>query len=263
MIIESTGLTVRYRGSDKPALSAVDFRLDEAELVAVVGPNGSGKSTMLAAVLGLVPLAAGRSSLLGRDVGAWSRADIARTVGVVAQREETLYPLSVEDTVMLGRYPHLGALAPAGEADLDAVRSALDRCDLTGFRTRRTDTLSGGEWQRVRVARALAQRPRVLLLDEPTAALDVRHEMEVFELVRQLSSEGLGALVITHHLNLAARYADRMLLLAEGGLVAEGTPIEVLERARLSRVFAWPVAVTSWHGAPQVVPVRPGEESFS
>jgi iron complex transport system ATP-binding protein len=123
------------------------------------------------------------------------------------------------------------------------------------------DSLSGGEWQRVRLARALAQQPRALILDEPTASLDVRHEMELFELFRTLVDDGLAGLVITHHLNLAARFADRIVLLSEGQLVAEGTPEEVLTREIVGRVFEWPVAVTPWcDGAPQIVPLRPGEQ---
>ncbi|HXE56445.1 MAG TPA: ABC transporter ATP-binding protein, partial [Gemmatimonadales bacterium] len=145
-------------------------------------------------------------------------------------------------------------------ADRAAVERALARCDVAALRGRRTDTLSGGEWQRVRIARALAQEPRALALDEPTAALDVRHEMEVFELLRELVASGLGGLVVTHHLNLAARYADRMILLDEGRIAAEGTPHEVLRPETVRRVFRWPVAVTAWgDGAPQVVPLRPGE----
>ena len=165
---------------------------------------------------------------------------------------------------MLGRYVHLGPLEPVRARDRGAVETALRRCDAWELRGRQTDSLSGGEWQRVRVARALAQEPEVMLLDEPTASLDVRHEMEVFELVRQLVRDGLGALVITHHLNLAARYADRMLLLADGHVVAEGAASEVLRRDVVERVFGWPVAVTTWGaGVPQVVPLRPGEERFA
>ena len=135
---------------------------------------------------------------------------------------------------MLGRYAHLGPLAPTGETDRAAVRAALERCDVAGFADRSVDSLSGGEWQRVRLARALAQEPRGSLLDEPTASLDVRHEMELFELFRRLVDEGLAALVITHHLNLAARFADRIILLKDGELVAEGTPGGVLTRRKPS-----------------------------
>lgn len=181
-------------------------------------------------------------------------------VGVVSQREEILYPMSVEAAVTMARYARLAPLAAPREADRASVRAALERCDAWSLRARRTDTLSGGEWQRVRVARALAQDPLVLLLDEPTTALDVRHEMEVFELVRALVDGGLGALVITHHLNLAARYADELLLLDQGREVRRGRPAEVLREDVVSEVFQWPMALRPWAGTvPQVIPLRPGE----
>lgn len=260
MILTASGIHARYPGASAPALAGVDCAVGPGELVAVVGPNGSGKTTLLRALLGMMPLAAGRVELMGRPLREWSRQAIARTVGVVTQREDMLFPLRVEETVMLGRYPWMGPMAPPGPEDQKQVEQALARCDLLPFRSRHVDELSGGEWQRVRVARALAQNPRVLLLDEPTAALDIRHEMEVFELVAALVDEGLGALVITHHLNLAARYAGRMLLLNRGELVASGTPAEVFVSRHLESVFQWPLGVVSWlERAPQVVPLRPGE----
>jgi iron complex transport system ATP-binding protein len=148
-------------------------------------------------------------------------------------------------------------VAATGPADHDAITQALARCDMQGFERRGIDTLSGGEWQRVRLARALAASPRLLLLDEPTAALDIGHEMQLFELLRGLSREGLGVLVITHDLNLAARYADRMVLLHRGRAAGSGTPTEVLREAVVSDVFGWPVTVTrSVDNAPQVLPLR-------
>jgi iron complex transport system ATP-binding protein len=260
MIIQAQELTVRYRGGGAPALVGVSCRLDQRQLLAVVGPNGGGKTTLLRAVLGMVPLDQGSVRIADRAIAEWSRRDLAQVIGVVAQREEMMYPLRVEETVLLGRYARLGPLAPTRDADHAAVETALRRCDVWDLRRRRTDTLSGGEWQRVRVARALAQEPRALLLDEPTAALDIRHEMEIFELVRQLVHEGMAALVITHHINLAARYATSMLLLSKGAVAAEGPPAEVLRREVLEPVFEWPVTVKDWlDGAPQLVPLRPGE----
>jgi iron complex transport system ATP-binding protein len=149
--------------------------------------------------------------------------------------------------------------------DRAAVAAALERCDIVELADRPVDSLSGGEWKRTRVARALAQEPSALVLDEPTASLDIRHEMELFELVRQLVTDGLAGLVVTHHLNLAARFADRIVLLDRGHVVAQGVPSAVLSRETLSRVFDWPVAVTTWlDGSPQVVPLRAAEEeSFS
>ncbi|HEU4829899.1 MAG TPA: ABC transporter ATP-binding protein [Gemmatimonadales bacterium] len=254
--------TVRYAGSSVPALSQVSLDVGVGELVAVTGPNGSGKTTLLRALLGLVPLGAGTASVLGKRVEAWTRPELARVVGVVTQREETVFPLRVEETVLLGRYARLGPLSPIGDADRRAVSAALDRCDAAHLAARRVDELSGGEWQRVRVARALAQEPRALVLDEPTASLDVRHAMEVFELVAELAAGGLAALLVTHELNLAARFASRILLLDEGRPAALGTPRDVLERERLSRVFRWPLDVSLFgDGSPQVTPLRSAAES--
>jgi iron complex transport system ATP-binding protein len=190
------------------------------------------------------------------------KAELARIAAALPQREEPAFALTMAEFVFLGRYPHLGPFAPPGPDDRTRVQDALERCDAWRLRTRRIDTLSGGEWQRVRVARALAQAPRALLLDEPTAALDIRHAMDLLELVRTLVTEGLGALIVTHELNLAARFADRVILLAEGSVQAAGTPAEVLTEGTLSRVFEWPVAVATWNGGtPQVVPLRRGERT--
>jgi iron complex transport system ATP-binding protein len=262
VILEARELTVRYAPGRPPALDSVSCRVAPRELVAVVGPNGSGKTTLVRALSGLVAAERGSVQVGGRPIAAWSRAEMARMVGVVAQREEILFPLRVEETVMLGRYAWLGALGAPGPADHAAVEAALERCDARGLVGRSIDSLSGGEWQRVRLARALAQEPQALVLDEPTAALDVRHEMETLELIRTLVNGGLAGLVITHHLNLAARFADRILLLSEGRVAADGPPVVVLDKDTLARVFEWPVAVTRWcDGSPQVVPLRPGERA--
>jgi len=182
-------------------------------------------------------------------------------LGVVPQREEIAFPLRVEETVLLGRYARLGPLAAASDADRAAVQAALERCDVAALAARTIDSLSGGEWQRVRLARALAQEPRALVLDEPTASLDVRHEMELLELIRTLVDGGMAGLIVTHQLNLAARFADRILLLDGGRVAADGAPADVLTADILGRVFQWPVAVTTWcDGSPQVVPLRAGEE---
>lgn len=264
MTLTLAGASVRYPGSPGFALEDVTAAVRPGQLLAVVGPNGGGKSTLFRAMLGLLPLQAGTATLDAKPIGGWSRGDLARVVAAVPQREEPMPMLRVCDAVLFGRYARLGALAPVTAADRAAVQEALERCDAWSFRERPVDTLSGGEWQRVRLARALAQEPRFFLLDEPTAALDVRHEMELLELVARLVKEGLGGMIITHHLNLAARFADRMLLLHRGRVVAEGTPLDVLQEARLAAVFEWPVAVTTWcDGAPQVVPLRPGEHGFA
>jgi iron complex transport system ATP-binding protein len=261
VILEARDVVVRYPGAARAALEGVSCDAPTSRLVAVVGPNGSGKTSLVRTLLGLVRLERGAALVEGRPVAEWDRAALARVVGVVGQREETVFPLRVAEMVMFGRYARLAPLASPGAADEAAIRSALARCDIAHLAERRVDTLSGGEWQRVRIARALAQEPRALVLDEPTASLDVRHEMELFELIRELVDGGLAGLVITHQLNLAARFADRVILLNHGHVVADGSPTEVFDQATITRVFEWPVAITTWcDGSPQVVPLRAKEE---
>lgn len=249
--------TFRYPGAPRDALMDVSLTVRPGEFHAVIGPNGSGKTTLLRVALGLVRPTGGSASVSGRPAHDWPRQALARVVGVVPQREESAFPQRVRDAVLLGRYPHLSAWGRERPEDYAAVDTALAACDAAHLADRWLWTLSGGEQQRVRLARALAQEPRVLILDEPTASLDVRHEMELFERVRALADGGgLGAVMITHHVNLAARFADRVLLLDEGREAARGGPAEVLTRATVERVFAWPVTITTFDGRPQMIPGR-------
>lgn len=262
MRLEALGISLRYPGAPRLALDDVSFALSTGELVAVVGPNGSGKTSLLRALLGLAPIARGDVRLGDAPLAMWPRRALAGAVAAMPQREEPAFPLTVREAVLLGRWAHLGPLAPVTAEDERLVEEALARCDVAGLETRGIDTLSGGEWQRVRVARALAAAPRLLLLDEPTAALDLGHEMALFELFRRLVGEGLGALVITHDLNLAARYADRIVLFDRGRVVAEGAPADVLRADVVAAVFDWPVAITHRDdGIPQIVPLRRDDAS--
>ena len=257
LIVALRGVTCRYPDAARDSLVGVSLELRAGELHAVLGPNGSGKTTLVRAALGLVPLVAGEVEILGRPAHTWSRRDLARVVGVLPQREDNLFPQRVRETVLLGRYPHLSLLGGVGAADRAALERALVACDAAALADRWLWTLSGGEYQRVRLARALAQEPRLLVLDEPTASLDLRHEMELFELVRtQVDAHGLGALLITHHVNLAARFADQVLILAEGRAVARGAPADVLTRETAAAVFEWPVVISAFEGRPQMIPLR-------
>ena len=257
LILALRGVTCRYPDAARDSLLSVSLELRAGEFHAVLGPNGSGKTTLVRAALGLVRPVAGDVEVLGRPASGWSRRDLARVVAVLPQREDNLFPQRVRETVLLGRYPHLSLLGGVGATDRAAVERALAACDATHLADRWLWTLSGGEYQRVRLARALAQEPRLLVLDEPTASLDLRHEMELFELVRtQVDAHGLGALLITHHVNLAARFADQVLILAEGRAVARGAPADVLTRETAAAVFEWPVVISAFEGRPQMIPLR-------
>jgi iron complex transport system ATP-binding protein len=243
------------RGSD--ALAGVSLDVRAGDLHAVLGPNGSGKTTLLRVALGIVTPHGGTAAILGRPAAEWPPRELARVVGVVTQREDNLFPQRVRDTVALGRYARLPRWGGESAADHAAVDRALARCDARHLADRWVWTLSGGEYQRVRLARALAQEPRLLVLDEPTANLDLRHEMELFELVRALvARDGLAVVVVTHHVNLAARFADRILLLAGGRPAGSGTPDAVLTPDAVARVFDWPVAIARFDGLPQITPQR-------
>lgn len=260
LIVRADAVWFRYAGADADAVRDITLSVAPGELVGIVGPNGSGKTTLLRLVLGVLRPTAGAVEVAGQPVGRWSRRGLARLVGVVAQREEPMFPLRVDQTVLFGRYPHLGPLGAPRRHDLEAVQNALDRCDVADLAERWVDTLSGGEWQRVRIARALAQEPKALVLDEATANLDIRHEMEVFELAARLvRQEGIAAIVVTHHVNLVARYADRIVVMDRGAARASGRPGDVLRKEILEEVFEWPVAVTQWGGVPQYVPLRRDE----
>lgn len=258
MRLEARGLRVRYAEGDRPALDGVDMRAEAGELYAVLGPNGSGKSTLMKALLGVIRAESGEALIDERPVRSWPRRELARQVGAVAQSEPMPFPLTGRELVAMGRYPHLGPLQSERPLDRDAVRRALERCDVAQLAHRPVDTLSGGELQRMRIARALAQEPRALVLDEPTASLDVRHEMTILELLRASADEGMTVLLVTHHLDLAARFADRLLLLDRGRVAAEGTAAQVVREDVLEGVYRWPVSVAPdpATGSPRVTPLR-------
>jgi iron complex transport system ATP-binding protein len=248
---------VRYPGASRAALDGVTVGVPKGSMFAVLGPNGSGKSTLMRALLGIVRPAAGECLVAGRPTSAWRPRDLARVAGAVSQSESVVFPLSVREMVAMGRYPYLGALGAEGSADREAIDLAMERCDVSALAERAVTNLSGGEFQRVRIARALAQQPESLALDEPTAGLDLGHEMSILKLLRAEADAGKTVLLVTHHLDLAARFADRLLLLDEGQVAAEGTPEEVMRADVLERVYRWKVAVSEdpTTGARRVTPL--------
>ena len=257
-MIRYQDVVVRYPRAKRDALAGVAFAAPRGRLTAVVGPNGSGKSTLVRALLGRVAVGAGR--VLVDDQPISDRAGFAKRVAVVSQREDLAFPLGVEEYVALGRFPHLGGWRGAGAQDRGAIARAMDRAGVEEFARaeRRLEELSGGEWQRVRLARALAQEGEALVLDEPTTFLDIAHEMSVFELLHQLAAEGLAVLLVSHQLNLVARFADEIILLHDGRVAAAGAPDDVMQASVLERVYEWPLVVTRDPavGAPALLPLR-------
>lgn len=258
MRITTESVVVRYPGLNEPALDGVSLEVPSGSFYAILGPNGSGKSTLMKVILGASPPVIGTASLDGRPVEVWDRRERARAVGAVPQNEAIAFPLTTREMVAMGRYPHLTALSGESDADRSAIAAALAACDVGQLANRDVTTLSGGEFQRVRIARAFAQEPRALMLDEPTASLDVRHEMEILELLRSSADGGMTVVLITHGLDTAARFADRMLLLSRGRVAAEGTPAEVMREDVLEEVYGWPLSVhvDPESGAPRVTPRR-------
>ena len=243
-------------------MRGVSLSVAPGRLLAVAGPNGSGKTTLLRLLSGSLVPQAGEVRLGDRLLSEFDDRDRARMLAVVPQSESSPFPVTVREMVGMGRFAHLGPWERLGTRDRAVVEHALERCAVAPFAERQLGELSGGERQRARIARALAQEAPVLLLDEPTAGLDLRYRMELFHLLQELCSEGLALLVVTHDLNLAARFADRLLILDEGCARARGAPIEVLSQETLERVYEWPLRLMkhpgpgSDTGAPQTVPLR-------
>ncbi len=254
---------IKYRPSPKASYALDNITLDirVGEFTSIIGPNGAGKSSLLHLLTGTRQPESGSVHFQGEPLAEWPPVRFARVVGVVAQSEHVAFPISVRDTVAMGRYPHLSAWQRESDNDRRIIEAAMDRCNVSQFATRDIAALSGGERQRVRIARALAQQPSALALDEPTAALDISHEMATFELLRSLTDSGMTVMLITHHINLAARYADRLVVLHHGSVAATGAPHEVLTKDLVERVWQWPMQIETHTGpgrdtgVAQVVPL--------
>ena len=230
-----SGLSVIKSGTS--IVSAASFTAPSGAVTGLIGPNGAGKSTLLAAILGLVP-ATGTAQFDSINLPAMPRRDRARMVAFVEQSASTEERLTVRDVVALGRIPHEASWqsAPSTE-DIAIVDAALAQTGMTAFATRRFDTLSGGEQQRVHLARALAQQPRLLLLDEPTSHLDIAGQLHLLSLLRRRAAGGTTVLLALHDLNLATRFCDHVVVLSKGSVAAEGAPGAVLTPALLETVY--------------------------
>ncbi len=240
VVLEARGVVVSYGARE--ILHGVDLDLRAGELLAIVGPNGAGKSTLVRALAGVAAPARGEVLLDGRALSSLSRLEIARSVAVVPQDVPSAPGFTVRDVVARGRAPHQGAWMRERSDDRDAVDAALARCGVEAFADRAFAALAGGERKRVIVAQALAQSARVLLLDEPSAFLDLRHALAVFDRAAEEAARGSAVLAVVHDLSLVVRYATRVALLVDGRVDAIGSPDDVLDERRLSRAFGVAIA---------------------
>lgn len=240
-LLRLTSVTAAYgsaRSEAEPQLRAVDLTVAAGEMVCVLGPNGAGKSTLVRVASGLLVPLAGEVDLLGTPLAGRPRAEIARVLAVVEQTQELSAAFTVRDVVAMGRAPHQGSWMVASKDDERIVDDAILRCDLVTLASRSARALSGGEQKRVAVARALAQEPRVLLLDEPGAFLDVRHQLDLYELLAaEIARRKIACLVVMHDLNVAAQFADRVVLMKGGRVVAAGAVPEVMTWRTLKDTF--------------------------
>ena len=254
-LLEAHAVTCGY-GQD-PVLKDVSFRLAPGDFVGVIGPNGCGKSTLIRAVTGVLRLKSGRVDLEGQDVLRMPRREVARRVAVIPQDAGYMFGFTVLEMVMMGRTPHLRRLQRAAERDIARTEEALRQTDLMALKDRKVTELSGGERQRAVIARALAQEPRLLLLDEPDSHLDIGHQIEIFDLIEALNRErGLTLLCVSHNLNLASAYCRKLMLMQQGRLTSIGAPEEIVTPDRIREVYGIKAVVqrSPVNGAPQITP---------
>jgi iron complex transport system ATP-binding protein len=257
-LLDIQGITFGY--NRQPLLYDVHFQVGAGEMVGLLGPNGSGKTTLLRLISGVLRPQQGTVVLDGRDARAWGRREMARRVAVVPQEMHVPFAFSVEELVSLGRTPYQRLLGSSTKEDQRIVHNAMQAADIEQLAGRIFNELSGGERQRVIVAMALAQRPALLLLDEPTSHLDIKYQIELLELVQRLNREtGVTVIAAMHDLNLAARYFPRLVLF-QRGIVADATPAEVLEPHLLRRVYGINVQVGILRGAEHISILPPGND---
>ena len=236
-MLKARNISVGY--GERAVLSGVSFELCDGKIIALLGPNGAGKTTLIRSLNGTLSLSTGEIDLDSSPLTAFSRHEIAANIAVVAQENETRFPITVLEFVLSGRFVHGNAFGWESETDIELAERALADCDLAGFETRLMNHLSGGERQRVVLARAIATNAKTLLLDEPTANLDLAHQAMMFKLVKKRCLEcNASAIVITHDLNLASEFADEIIMLKDGRIAAKGKPAQVLTAENIESVFA-------------------------
>lgn len=235
---------VSFKYDSQWCLEGIDFELHKGEILGMIGPNGSGKSTLLKIIDGLLKIDKGEIFLLNKLLSSYRRGDIARRIAMVPQESTFRFPFSVSEVVLMGRFPHLGLFPFERKEDLEIAQQSMGLTGTLDLATRSIYELSGGEKQRVLIARALTQRAQIILLDEPTSFLDIRHKVDIFELISSLArAQGLSVIIVSHDISLAAQYCHRMLLLDKGGVFKIGEPAEVITADNISTVYQCPVLV--------------------
>ncbi|MCP4681152.1 MAG: ABC transporter ATP-binding protein [Desulfobacterales bacterium] len=235
---------VGYRYGQSWALRGIDLAVCPGEIWGILGPNGSGKSTFLKVVDGLLTPREGEVMLKDRPLSGYGRAGLAREVAMVAQENHFRFSFSALEVVLMARFSHLGLFQFEGQQDMEAANKALEVTHCLDLAERSINELSGGEKQRVLIARALAQEPKVILLDEPTSFLDLQYKREIFGLISSLThNTGMSVLVVSHDIDLAAQYCDKMLMLKHGNIHSTGTPDEVISASDIETVYGCPVLV--------------------
>ena len=238
-------------------LRDLHLALEAGRICGIIGPNGAGKSTLLKIAAGILPCPSGKITLAGRDMQRYSRREMAAILGYLPQLVGSTFDLVTEQVVAMGRDPHLSGAGFLQDRDIRIIEQCLRQTETLAYRRRRLSELSGGERQRVMLASVLAQQPRVLLLDEPTTGLDLHHQVTFFQLLKELAGQGIAIAVVTHDLNLAGQFCDKLLLLKDGQLVKEGSIEQVIEQQILRKCYG-PEVFVSQHpltGDPIVLPL--------
>ena len=238
-LLQAEAVTARH--GDRVVVRGVDLEVRPGELWVILGPNGAGKSTFLRTLLGLHPLHGGSVKILGRELGGWRRAELAREVAWVPQVFDPAFGFTGLELVTMGRAPHLGLWGLPSKSDVESAQAALAELGIAQLADRPAHALSGGEQRLLLLARAFVQSPRLLLLDEPTAFLDLRHQVEALRTLKARTAAGLAAVAVLHDVNLAAAYADRVLLLRDGAVLAAGPTLDILTGERLEALYDVPM----------------------
>ncbi|MCR3956468.1 MAG: heme ABC transporter ATP-binding protein [Gudongella sp.] len=257
MSVSAKNLVFGY--SSTPVIRDVSFQVDKGEFISILGPNGSGKSTLLKTINGLYIPSSGRIELMGENIERYKRRDIARRISLVPQDTSLQFEFTVEEVVTMGRHPFKGRFEKEDERDRKLIYEAMEMTNTFDIRDRLITEISGGERQRVYIAKALAQNTEIILLDEPTSHLDINHQIDILNLLRRMNQEkGITIILVIHDINLATRFSDRILLLKKGSIISQGTPEDVITTENILNAYGMRAAVerNRYTGHISVIPLE-------